>query len=180
MKLRFNRVISNLTWTTLGEIIGLVIGLFIAIMLARYLGPEDYGKYSVIISFGVVFFVVANFGIDPLTIKNVSRNRSLSVEYIGFHLIIKPSGSILCVISLNIMSFALGYPKEILICIGIYSIHILFNTLTESACSISKAYERMGYSSLVKVVNSFVGLTLIVVLVAVNGMLIQIVGAPLG
>ena len=62
--LSFNRLTVNLTSIAFSDIFARIIGFALAIILARYLGPESYGKYSLVISFVYIFVILANFGVD--------------------------------------------------------------------------------------------------------------------
>ena len=52
-----NRILKNLSAVFFGDLFVKFSGMAIAIILARYLGPEDYGKYSFVIA-GVFIFMV--------------------------------------------------------------------------------------------------------------------------
>jgi O-antigen/teichoic acid export membrane protein len=170
-----NKIISNFKFVASGDLLCRLIGFITVILLARYLGPEGYGKYSLIISFGYIFLIISNFGIDTLSIKDISKNKSISGEYSALHFILKPVLSIISIISLNLMVIALNYSMEIIICAALFSIHIIFVSLSEAICSIFKAHEKMQYSSLVIVINSFMGLIFIVILVMLKWNLTEIV-----
>lgn len=48
----------------------------VAALLARYLGPHDYGRYSVVLALLTTLAIPAQFGIPALVIREVSRARA--------------------------------------------------------------------------------------------------------
>lgn len=56
------RIISNVFWALVGKMTGLVSALLVGILVARYLGPTQYGVMNYAISFVTLFLVIATFG----------------------------------------------------------------------------------------------------------------------
>ena len=63
--------------TTIGTA---VAGLLTSILLARYLGVEEYGKYSYLLWIVGIFAIFANFGLPNTVIKYVSEFNARSSE----------------------------------------------------------------------------------------------------
>jgi len=170
-----NKIIKNLGAIAFGDIFTRLTGMAITILLARYLGPENYGKYALVVSFCYIFVVIADFGIDTLTIKDVARNHSIADNYVSFSFIVKPILACLCICILNLLVWILRYPRDILMCMSIFSIHLIFITLSHAISSIFKAFEKMEYSSLIEIINGLVGILLIVILIYSNASLLEII-----
>lgn len=47
--------------------------LFVGILVARYLGPENYGIMNYVVSYVAIFSVFATFGLDNIEIRELSR-----------------------------------------------------------------------------------------------------------
>ena len=54
------KVFRNLYWAVLGKVVTLLGGLFVGILVARYLGPEQYGLMSYVISYVSLFHIFAS------------------------------------------------------------------------------------------------------------------------
>ena len=67
------KVFRNLYWAVLGKVVTLLGGLFVGILVARYLGPEQYGLMSYVVSYVAVFQVFACFGMDNIEIREESK-----------------------------------------------------------------------------------------------------------
>lgn len=70
------KIFKNISWAVLGKIINVLSGLFVGILVARYLGPKDYGLMNYVISYVTLFSVLANFGLDNIEIRELSKPNS--------------------------------------------------------------------------------------------------------
>ena len=172
-----HRVFKNFVSIFIGQILSRLIGLATAIILARYLGPEDYGKYSLVISLTFIFMVLSDFGLNELIVKDIAADYSIAPKYLASILIIKPIFSSLSIISLVILEYSLGYSNEIILYTIVFSMHLFFITITNAILSIFKALERMEYVALIMIMNGLSGLIFIAILVYLNGTLLNIIGS---
>lgn len=67
------KIVSNITWSLGGKIVNMASALFVGILVARYLGPENYGIMNYVISYVAIFSVIATFGLDNIEIRELSR-----------------------------------------------------------------------------------------------------------
>ena len=67
------KVLANVYWAMLGKVIRILSELFVGILVARYLGPKQYGLMSYAISFVSLFSILATFGLDNIEIRELSR-----------------------------------------------------------------------------------------------------------
>lgn len=66
-------VAGNLFWAAIGKVVMLLGSLFVGIVIARYLGPEQYGLMSYVVSFVALFQIIASFGLDNIEIREESK-----------------------------------------------------------------------------------------------------------
>jgi O-antigen/teichoic acid export membrane protein len=52
------------------------------VYLARYLGPANYGIIIFAVAFTGIFAVLADFGLQQLTVREIARNREQVSKYI--------------------------------------------------------------------------------------------------
>lgn len=67
------KVFRNLYWAVVGKVVTLLGSLLVGIMVARYLGPEQYGLMNYVISYVALFQVLASFGLDNIEIREESK-----------------------------------------------------------------------------------------------------------
>src|SRR6056297_2238351 len=59
------------------------IALFYFIFLARYLGADNFGKYTFAISFMTLFSVLIQFGIFKVVAREIARDKKKIKKYLG-------------------------------------------------------------------------------------------------
>ncbi len=70
------KVFRNLYWAVLGKVVTLLGSLFVGILVARYLGPEQYGLMSYVISYVSLFQIFASFGMDGIEVREMSKKET--------------------------------------------------------------------------------------------------------
>ena len=68
------KVALNIFWAMLGKIVNMAGALLVAILVARYLGPENYGVMNYVISYVAMFMVLSEFGMSSIEIRELSSN----------------------------------------------------------------------------------------------------------
>lgn len=85
----------NTGWLLADNILKLILGLFVGIYVARYLGPEQYGVLSFSISFVVIFGALARLGLNNIIVRNVLMHPDQRDEILGTALVLRIGGGIL-------------------------------------------------------------------------------------
>lgn len=78
-----NKYISNLLWLLFDYSLRLVGGYFIAIWLAREIGPANYGIYNYAIANASILAAIAIAGLHGVAIKFLVENKKAHHEYMG-------------------------------------------------------------------------------------------------
>jgi len=68
------RIVENIFWAVLGKMVQLLSGLLVGVIVARYLGPENYGLMNYVISLVVLFQTFSIFGLDSIEIREEARS----------------------------------------------------------------------------------------------------------
>ena len=110
-------------------IVNLFGGLLVGIIVARYLGPEQYGLMSYVISYVFLFQTFALFGLDSIEIREEARGQKPYPVIIGTAFILKLFFGC-CFITLAIITSWLmeadGYTTLL---VTIYSATVVLNSL---------------------------------------------------
>lgn len=174
------RIIKNFVSVLMGNISSKLIGLITAIILARYLGPEEYGQYSFVISFAYIFLVCSEFGTNELIVKNVAPNLSLAPKSFIHFLLFRILFSIISIMILNLTVYALGYSTKVLYCTLIFSTHIIFLAVINEVISFFKAFEKMEFVGVILILNGIIGLGLILIVVFSEASLYAVIVSRVG
>lgn len=84
-KLSANRhkVVQNVYWAVLGKVVGILNQLLVGIMVARYLGPDQFGMMNYVLSYVMLFSVLTTFGLDAIEIRELSKNGADKNKLLG-------------------------------------------------------------------------------------------------
>lgn len=68
------KILENVFWALFGKIVTMLGSLFVGILVARYLGPANYGLMNYVISYVSLFSVIASFGLSNIEVRELSKN----------------------------------------------------------------------------------------------------------
>ncbi len=91
----FKKYFFNTSWLFLEKVTKLIVGLFVGIWVARYLGPEQFGLFSYAQSFVGIFMVLSTLGIDEILIRELVKENSKRDVLLGTSFVIKIFGAVL-------------------------------------------------------------------------------------
>lgn len=71
--IHIRRIAFGYAWTLGSRVLSLTLGALAAVLIPRWLGPEEYGRFSWIISIASFFLVFADFGVSPSVARYVTQ-----------------------------------------------------------------------------------------------------------
>ena len=98
----FMKYFKNTSWLFAEKVLRMVVGLFVGIWVARYLGPEQFGLFSYAGSFVGLFTAFATLGLDGIVIRELVKDESRRDKLIGTAFWLKFFGAFLVLIVLAI------------------------------------------------------------------------------
>jgi len=90
----FMKYFKNTSWLFAEKILRMVVGLFVGIWVARYLGPEQFGLFSYALSFVGLFTAIATLGLDGIVVRELVKDEGKRDELIGTAFWLKVFGAI--------------------------------------------------------------------------------------
>lgn len=93
---------KNTSWLFGEKILRMIVGLFVGIWVARYLGPEQFGLFSYAQSFVGLFTVIATLGLDSIVIRELVHDEQHKDELLATAFWLKLFGAILVLLTLAI------------------------------------------------------------------------------
>ena len=67
--LRKRKVAKNAMWMIAERVIQMIISLFVGVISARYLGPENYGTLNYGLALVTLFSSIAKLGLESIIVK---------------------------------------------------------------------------------------------------------------
>jgi PST family polysaccharide transporter len=87
------KVIGNTGWLFTEKIVQMFLGLLVGLWIARYLGPERFGRFNYAIANVGLFIPIAKLGLDNIVIRNLARDSADKDETLGTALLLKLTAS---------------------------------------------------------------------------------------
>jgi len=120
------KIMNNLIWAVLGKVINLLSGLFVGILVARYLGAEDFGMMSYVISFVAIFQVFAAFGLENIEIRELAKENADVPRIMGTSFVLRFGFALITILAIYITLLIFESDPQTFILVLIYSISIIF------------------------------------------------------
>ena len=128
----FMKYFRNTSWLFVEKILRMVVGLFVGIWIARYLGPEQFGLFSYAQSFVGLFAAIATLGLDGIVVRELIKDESRLNELIGTAFWLKVTGAIgvLVVLAIAVDLISIGtYANTLVFIIASATIFQSFNVI---------------------------------------------------
>lgn len=115
------KVASNVVWAMTGKIVNMAGALLVGILVARYLGPSQYGLMNYIISYVTLFTVISSFGMDNIEIRELAKANGDEKYILGTCFGIRCGFSIIAYILISLSLFFFKADRYTTIMILTYS-----------------------------------------------------------
>lgn len=148
------RIAKNMAVLFVARVASMLFGFFYTIYTARYLGPANYGILSFALALVGIFGVIANFGLDPLTVREVARDKSLAKKYLANGIVLKLMfGGLTFLIVFSVVNL-LGYPDVTRKVVYVITLSTIVAGVSNLFNDIYQAFEKMEFMSIGQVLQS--------------------------
>ncbi|MGD8718001.1 MAG: flippase [Candidatus Zixiibacteriota bacterium] len=106
------RIAKNTTALFATRIINQVAGFLLIVYASRRLGVEDFGKYSFVVAFYLVFELVSFFGLQNFLPREIGRNREDAGKYFVHAALLVGAVALLLVGAMNGVAAAYGLARD--------------------------------------------------------------------
>jgi O-antigen/teichoic acid export membrane protein len=162
------RFAKNIGSLFTSQILSYLISLVYTIYLVRYLGVENYGILSFALALVSILGIFADFGLNILTTREISRENSLTNKYLNNVFSLKLLQISILIVLLVLIVKILGYPSKTMYVIYFMLIFLVFSTFSSFFASIFQAYEKLEYQSIAGVLNNVLMLIGVLILIYYN------------
>ena len=153
------RIAKNTGVLLFAQIASCILGFFVIMYTARYLGAEGFGVLSFALAFTRIFGVFADFGLSPLTVREIARDKSLASKYLGNIAVMKV---FLVIITFGMIALTinlLGYPEQTIKVVYLVALSVVFGAFSLMFYSIFQGYEKMEYQSIGRILSGVLTLS---------------------
>ena len=162
------RVASNTAIQIAGKGIVLLFGLASLAVLTRYLGPDDYGKYTLALMYMQLFGVLADVGLFTTVVREISKDRSRTDELVGNVLTLRLLLAFVVIAVASAVSLLLPYEHDVRVAIVLAGAPLLFGMVTTSYVAILQSRLQMSRAVLGDVIGRATSLLLVLVVASLD------------
>jgi len=124
-----NNYFKNSLWILLEKVSRIISGLLVGVLVARYLGPSQFGAISYALNIVAIFTIFSTLGLDSIVVRELILRKERTAEILGTAFWLRFVGAILVVIISTFYSY-LRDPVERVFIVFLISISIVFQSLT--------------------------------------------------
>lgn len=105
----FRRYFANTSWLFAEKVLRILVGLFVVVWVARYLGPEQFGLLSYAQAFVALFSAIATLGLDGIVVRELVKTPERRDELLDTAFWLKVVGAIA---TLSVLALAVQFTSN--------------------------------------------------------------------
>jgi O-antigen/teichoic acid export membrane protein len=146
--MRLTKVSKNTLFLLGSQVYTRFTGALFFFIAARKLGINNFGTYTLVLTFLSFFYILSDWGFSTLTIRDLSRAPSQIRNYLLHTLPLRIIISLLSYLLLLCLVFFLSYPFKTILLIIIAGLTIFTNTTLAALNAVFSSQEKMHIPSL--------------------------------
>lgn len=150
-----NQILKNTGFVFASGIASKVFSFLFIVYAARILGAGNFGIYALIGAVTFFFSYFGNFGIGPMAIREIARDKIKAEELFNHILSLRVSLVLLAYPLLVLVVTLLGYREDVKYLLYIAGLSAIFSTFSSSFSILYIAFERFKIPSLIFILVSF-------------------------
>ena len=104
---KVKKFIENISWEFANRIVTIITTVAISIIVARYLGPENFGLLSYARSFVQMFAAISALSLGSILVRELSRNPEKKNMLLGTSYFLRSGGALISNILIIIIAFVI-------------------------------------------------------------------------
>ncbi len=89
-------VLTNVSWLMLEKFVRIALSLFVTAWMARYLGPNEFGRLAYVLASMAFFQAVVSLGLDGIVVRDLARDTERGSEILGSALALRLGAGCSC------------------------------------------------------------------------------------
>ncbi|UAL47156.1 flippase [Sutcliffiella horikoshii] len=168
------KTIKNASWLVGDKVFTMAIGILVMALVARYLGPENYGIYNYALAFVTLFTALSTLGLETLSVKIIVQQEEEEGTILFTSLLLRVLGGFFLTLLTSIVIRFVA-PNETLVhlLVLVMSFTMIFKSLEVIEYWI-QAYQKSKISSLIRMGAYVFSAILKVVFVVLEGSLVHL------
>ena len=168
MSVTTRKITSNTAWYMIALTLQKVISFVYFTLLARYLGPEDTGKYFFAASYVLIFAVFADLGMSAIATREVAKGGEGADKLFNQIISFKLVTSLFVIVALAIISPLLVHDLVTAVLIIVAAIAMILDGFTLIFYAGIRGKQNLGYESLATLLHQGIVLIAGFILIRLN------------
>ncbi len=153
-------ILRNAAFLTVGDTALKALTFLFNVFVVRRLGDERFGQYSIVLAFVGLFSIFVELGMTEYVTREIARDRSKTRKLFWNLVFLRLLLAVFGVFVITGAGFVFGYPREIVLGIGLYTTSFLLAAIQAPLVATLTANERFDYATAVTILERFVFVTL--------------------
>lgn len=162
---------KNTAYLLIAYVYQKVIALFYFIFLARYLGADNFGKYTFAISFVTLFSALIDFGLFPVLNREIARDKSKAKKYFSAVLGFNIMAGLFFLILVSVLINVLHYPSITKVLVYLSGLVALLDSFALCMYQVFRGHLNLKFES--------IGIIAHKTIMLIAGVILMLLGAPL-
>jgi len=154
-------ILKNFSSLITGQLIYKIITFFTLMIIARFLGPDGFGKFSYGLSFVWFFLFIADFGFCELFIRDVASDKKLLSKYVNNIITLKLLISFIVYAIVVFLAFIFAFKTDKFWIILLLGASVILDSFMYFFRSLFRVKETMGYEGVLLVIEAVLKLLVI-------------------
>jgi O-antigen/teichoic acid export membrane protein len=150
--MKVNNIARNTSYFTTALILQKVISFTYFTLLARYLMPDDLGKYYFAISFTSIFIIFIDIGLSNVLTREIARDKEKAEEILNAGLAVKIPLAVIVFFVVHLAIKTLGYSEQVIQLVYFTSLCIILDTLSATFFAVMRGLHNLKYESIASII----------------------------
>lgn len=164
------RILRNFSWLSVATVFELGLGMVVTAILARRLGPDGFGQFSLWLAFIAFFTPLYDFGLTAFSLREVAQNPSDAAHYLKAVIMTKIRLSMLGLLVIFGVAYGLKYFSSLIsaVAFGLLAVSQILHSFALLNRAVFRAREWMHLQAYVEVTSNLLRLLLILTVILVR------------
>jgi O-antigen/teichoic acid export membrane protein len=162
------RALGNTAIMLVAQLITWSATLVTTAVLGTWLGAAGFGTLYLAMSFGLLFSVLVEFGLNQQLVRAIARDRELAGPYLVNALAIKLALAVVSYLAIIALIYLLDYSAEARRVIAVYSLVLAWSGIATTFTAVYQGTQRVVYAAIGSVIEKVLICILAVVLLSLG------------
>jgi len=173
-------VLRNAAALSVPNFLNPAISFVLVMIISRYLGVSGLGIYSLVLSYVVIFVILASLGLATLIVREVARRPQEAHAFFVNSAAFGTISSLVALVAMNAVVAAMGYEKEVFHASLIMSFSLVKSTASGYIEAIFRSIEKSEYIAVTYVTENLIRVGICICLVVSGHGIVSLFWAILG